>query len=413
MDRTTTLEVSWRIMQKLDELHTHIPENDEQSRELTDSVDMMKRLFGKYTQNQRSFTQSAFFQMLQSIDKLLESTLVHSKKLLSPVVATHAEAFKWLYRNDFLLCQRTQELNAIFPPDALSPTVGVIQDRSALSFWATNFGANTIQVPNGIVVRALQTKFNTSIIDTPKERIFVYFLDPTRDGFVSQFDFNLFTRWFGPIDEQCPDRIYNAVNRKILTGYVPATEAQYILERGGLREGKYLIRFSKSQPDSFGLTYVDARGSIKHARICTRVPVGGLSGSPDSTPYPNLLAFVEAFPQLLREPCGNFFEWLEETAISYGQLSVPLAPFGGSNGGSGPSSSSSSSASSPASAEQSPVLPLPQPAQPSCTICEDAPVNAVFLECGHLGCCVNCAKKCKICPFCRAPIARIKTIHMM
>lgn len=126
----------------MDELHTHIPENDEQSRELTDSVDMMKRLFGKYTQNQRSFTQSAFFQMLQSIDKLLENTLSHSKKLLSPVVATHADAFKWLYRNDFLLCQRTQELNAIFPPDALSPTVGVIQDRSALSFWATNFGAN-------------------------------------------------------------------------------------------------------------------------------------------------------------------------------------------------------------------------------------------------------------------------------
>lgn len=177
-----------------------------------------------------------------------------------------------------------------------------------------------------------------------------------------------------------------------------------IFLRRGLKESEK----QKSQPDSFGLTYVDARGSIKHARICTRVPVGGLSGSPESTPYPNLMAFVEAFPQLLREPCGNFFEWLEETAVSYGQLSFPPSPLSGLNG-SGPSSSSSSSAS----VEQAPVLPLPQPAQPSCTICEDAPVNAVFLECGHLGCCMNCAKKCKICPFCRAPIARIKTIHMM
>ena len=142
MERSTSLEVSWRIMQKLDELHGHVARREEHTRELIESIDMMKRLFSKYTQNQRSFTQSAFYQMLQSVEKLLESTLIHSKKLLFPDPSALLDAYKWLFRNDFLLNQRTQELSSIFPPDALSPSIGVIQDRGSLAFWTTNFGAN-------------------------------------------------------------------------------------------------------------------------------------------------------------------------------------------------------------------------------------------------------------------------------
>ncbi len=169
----------------------------------------------------------------------------------------------------------------------------------------------------------------------------------------------------------------------------------------------------QSQPDSFGLTYVERSGSVKHARIYTRVPVGGVSGSPDSTPFPTLTAFVASFPQLLKEPCANFREWIESTAVHYGQPPLFSSSAGSSSSSPSPPSSSSSMGLPSGELNSLPLLPLPQPSQPSCTICEDAPVNAVFLECGHLGCCLTCAKKCKVCPFCRAPIARIKTIHMM
>lgn len=43
----------------------------------------------------------------------------------------------------------------------------------------------------------------------------------------------------------------------------------------------------------------------------------------------------------------------------------------------------------------------------SCAVCMDAPINAVFLECGHVSCCFACAGTLKSCPICRKPIARI------
>ena len=39
-----------------------------------------------------------------------------------------------------------------------------------------------------------------------------------------------------------------------------------------------------------------------------------------------------------------------------------------------------------------------------CKICMDAEVSVVFLPCGHLSCCANCANGMDFCPMCRAPI---------
>lgn len=39
-----------------------------------------------------------------------------------------------------------------------------------------------------------------------------------------------------------------------------------------------------------------------------------------------------------------------------------------------------------------------------CKICMDAEVSVVFLPCGHLSCCAECANGMDLCPMCRAPI---------
>lgn len=53
--------------------------------------------------------------------------------------------------------------------------------------------------------------------------------------------------------------------------------------------------------------------------------------------------------------------------------------------------------------------PVPEqlPAEDLCKICMDAPVEAVFLECGHLVACLNCSKILSECPVCRQYISRI------
>ncbi|XP_031548636.1 death-associated inhibitor of apoptosis 2-like [Actinia tenebrosa] len=42
-----------------------------------------------------------------------------------------------------------------------------------------------------------------------------------------------------------------------------------------------------------------------------------------------------------------------------------------------------------------------------CKICMDAEVGIVFLPCGHISCCPNCASGLDLCPMCRNPIVRM------
>lgn len=42
-----------------------------------------------------------------------------------------------------------------------------------------------------------------------------------------------------------------------------------------------------------------------------------------------------------------------------------------------------------------------------CKICMDAPIECVFLECGHMATCTNCGKVLPECPICRQYIVRV------
>jgi hypothetical protein len=43
----------------------------------------------------------------------------------------------------------------------------------------------------------------------------------------------------------------------------------------------------------------------------------------------------------------------------------------------------------------------------ACSICLDAAINTIFLECGHMAACLACAGKLTTCPICRRPITRV------
>ncbi|KAI0243054.1 Baculoviral IAP repeat-containing protein 7-B [Lamellibrachia satsuma] len=56
-----------------------------------------------------------------------------------------------------------------------------------------------------------------------------------------------------------------------------------------------------------------------------------------------------------------------------------------------------------ATAEES-ALDTGASASLTCLVCKTAEKNIVFLPCGHLACCTNCAKSCTICPICRCTL---------
>jgi len=69
-------------------------------------------------------------------------------------------------------------------------------------------------------------------------------------------------------------------------------------------------------------------------------------------------------------------------------------------------------------AEPVPSAPLAEPApQPAplvelpsttCAICIDAEISHVFMPCAHFCACRDCARRCIICPICRAPVTAIR-----
>ncbi|XP_015440118.1 PREDICTED: E3 ubiquitin-protein ligase RNF34 [Dufourea novaeangliae] len=42
-----------------------------------------------------------------------------------------------------------------------------------------------------------------------------------------------------------------------------------------------------------------------------------------------------------------------------------------------------------------------------CKICCDGPIECVFLECGHMTCCINCGKQMSECPICKQYVVRV------
>jgi hypothetical protein len=48
-----------------------------------------------------------------------------------------------------------------------------------------------------------------------------------------------------------------------------------------------------------------------------------------------------------------------------------------------------------------------------CVICLDTQIGTVFLECGHMACCVGCSTKVVNCPICRRPIARVINVFQV
>ncbi len=127
--------------------------------------------------------------------------------------------------------------------------------------------------------------------------------------------------------------------------------------------------------------------------------------------YASLMDFVKAHGNKLRIPIGT--QWsrgIQGTEqLLMGIDKAPLSPASAHRGGRGAAASApfgipeggggGNGNSDPREAEQ-------------CIVCMDRKVETVFLECGHLACCKECAKKLQghPCPICRSRISRFVVI---
>jgi len=292
-----------------------------------------------------------------------------------------------IYQIDFILKQKLDQFSALFNPEEPKDKkkggnngASLIIDPDGKEMWIKSFGEATIMVPWNVFFSTLEAYLTTSLKE--EEEFIKLFIDHTANDHVSSYEFSVFLKLFGPL-KGCCTRMLDSLRGGLLCGFVPAVEANLLLE--GKREGTFLVRCSKTQPGSFAVTFVDNMQKVKHCLLYAVHP-NGLTLKNPPTVYASLTEFAQAHTNKLKHPLGNPYTKkhnLPDFAFS-GKIDTP---------------SSSDSKSSP------------EPTNPQCVVCMDAPFETVFLECGHLACCQKCSEKLKLCPICRNTITRVVAIY--
>eukprot|EP00211_Chloroparvula_japonica_P005332 CAMPEP_0119136070 /NCGR_PEP_ID=MMETSP1310-20130426/20676_1 /TAXON_ID=464262 /ORGANISM="Genus nov. species nov., Strain RCC2339" /LENGTH=360 /DNA_ID=CAMNT_0007127035 /DNA_START=44 /DNA_END=1124 /DNA_ORIENTATION=- len=249
----------------------------------------------------------------------------------SPSNPVSEQAF-WIpvFRWDSILKRKLDQINVLFPGESgYEAQVGdVISDSQGRAFWLTTFSKRAI-VPWNTFWTAFQ-RYCRAATDDYEQRL-KYFLDFTRNGYVTAYEFNAFLHWFGPLATAVA-HAKEVMDSGILGGFVSAVELQFILRNED--PGTFVIRFSKSKPGSFALTWVDRNRSVRHTLLCaTSDPYRVCLCSPRET-YDSLLHFVDANKQKLRKPYPLApWEDKEETPSEPEQQSPSPSPLRASRSG--------------------------------------------------------------------------------
>eukprot|EP01104_Vermistella_antarctica_P002421 TRINITY_DN12663_c0_g1_i1.p1 TRINITY_DN12663_c0_g1~~TRINITY_DN12663_c0_g1_i1.p1 ORF type:complete len:397 (+),score=56.29 TRINITY_DN12663_c0_g1_i1:371-1561(+) len=289
-----------------------------------------------------------------------------------------------LYRLDFLINHQLMQLDVLFPKSSRASAQKLIDDVEGRLFWTRSFKDDALMVPWEIFMKSFKECFpNEETIQEREEDIKLY-LDFTRDGLVSLFEFSTFLAWFGPLTGSV-QRLMEPLDTGMLCGFLPACEANHLLK--DKPPGSYLLRFSKSQLKAFALTFVDGRCAIKHCLLYCAQPSGVTLRNPTDV-HPGLKEFVAAHPNKLRTPLNK--KWQTDDTTSKGIKQTHSAGELGTRG---------------------PDKEFTPKHNDICVVCMDGLIDTVFLECGHLGCCKPCALQLTHCPICRARVERVVSVY--
>lgn len=144
-----------------------------------------------------------------------------------------------LYQMDFLLRQKLDQVGALFSDSdkkkgfGLSlkkgETIGaaILPDAEAREMWSRSFGEATLMVPWRVFFQALATSAGKDL--TEDEEYIKMFLNFSRTDHVSLYELLVFLKMFGPFQGSV-DRLMDSLRLGMLGGFVPAVEANLLLE---------------------------------------------------------------------------------------------------------------------------------------------------------------------------------------
>lgn len=299
-----------------------------------------------------------------------------------------------------------QSLFVAQPNDA--PAVKLTDPR-ARSLWINSFGAQARMVPWPEFLPVLVTASGSRDLIDGDVATLRQVVDFTLDGWVSVYELEVFLLSFAPLVGSV-ERALDAFRSGILAGYLSSVEANAVLH--GREPGSYLIRFSKSNPGSFAVTFVDSKSRIKHCLLYNARPCGVTLKEPPDV-FATLGDFVKAHSSRLKKALGAHVQQqrlraLAAAAATPGAGGSLTTPYSQSLSGGGVMAGVVGNAYSMDAMEL-------EEKERMCVVCMAKPVSTCFIPCGHVCCCQDCSGKLQTlhCPVCRAGVSRVQAIFIV
>jgi hypothetical protein len=148
-----------------------------------------------------------------------------------------------------------------------------IRDDEGQEMWQKEFGAHADQIQWNTFIKGLNIAvhvYGTTITEEDEHYLRVI-LDNSRTGFVSCYRFSEFLKGFGPLKRSI-GYMKSVMREKWFYGFLSGEESLRLLQ--GQPTGTYMVRFSRSKPGSFALSFVWTNGDVLPVLINGCMPEG-------------------------------------------------------------------------------------------------------------------------------------------
>ncbi|XP_037292618.1 E3 ubiquitin-protein ligase CBL-B-B isoform X1 [Manduca sexta] len=260
-----TLDKTWKLMDKVVKLCQHHKMNLKNSPPfildiLPDTYQRLRVIYSKYEDNMQALNNNEHFNIfIINLMRKCKQAIKLFKEGKEKMFDENSHFRRNLTKLSLVFSHMLSELKAMFPNGTFAGDQFRITKSDAAEFWRSNFGNSTL-VPWKIFreelnnVHPISSGLETMALKTT--------IDLTCNDFISNFEFDVFTRLFQPWSTLLRNWQLLAVTHPGYVAFLTYDEVKARLQKYIHKAGSYVFRLSCTRLGQWAIGYVTVDGEI-------------------------------------------------------------------------------------------------------------------------------------------------------
>ncbi|XP_019636734.1 PREDICTED: E3 ubiquitin-protein ligase CBL-B-B-like isoform X2 [Branchiostoma belcheri] len=260
-----TIEKSWKLMDKVVKLCQHPRMSLKNSPPfildiLPDTYQHLRIIHAKYDDRMQQLNDCEYFRVyIENLIRKCKQAIRLFKDGKEKMFEETSQYRRNLTKLSLIFSHMLAELKAIFPNGTFSGDVFRITKSEASDFWKKSFGARTV-VPWKFF---RQTLHDVHPISSGLEAMALKStIDLTCNDYISNFEFDVFTRLFQPWNTLLKNWNLLAVTHSGYVAFLTYDEVKARLQKYINKPGSYIFRLSCTRLGQWAIGYVTQEGTI-------------------------------------------------------------------------------------------------------------------------------------------------------